>query len=127
MKTPNIPKIAIETQVHYQAEESHEAGERYIFSYTISIRNLGNVPAQLLRRHWLITDSHHKVQEVHGDGVVGEQPLLLPGRRFEYSSGTLLTTPVGTMRGYYTFRTDEGAEFDVAIPEFVLSIPRVLH
>lgn len=127
MKTPTIPQIAIVTSVRYQAEESDEEHARFIFSYTITIHNHGNIAAKLLRRHWIITDSNHRVQEVHGDGVVGEQPLILPGRRFEYSSGTLLTTPVGTMRGYYTLRTDDGSEFDVAIPEFVLSIPRVLH
>ncbi len=127
MKTPHTPQITVSANVRYQAEESDEQQARFVFSYTITIHNTGDIAAKLLRRHWIITDSHHRVQEVHGDGVVGEQPLILPGRRFEYSSGTLLTTPVGTMRGYYTLRTDEGAEFDVAIPEFVLSIPRVLH
>ncbi|MDD2721477.1 MAG: Co2+/Mg2+ efflux protein ApaG [Gallionella sp.] len=119
--------IIIQTEVQYQAEQSDEAAERYVFSYTISITNLGTVAARLISRHWLITDAYHHVKEVRGQGVIGEQPLLQPGQCFEYSSGTLLATQVGTMRGAYLMRSEDGEEFEVAIPEFVLSVPRVLH
>jgi ApaG protein len=127
MKTADIPYIAIDAQVTYLPEQSNEAKDRFVFSYTITIRNLGGITAKLLSRHWIITDSHHQVQEVRGEGVVGEQPVLAPGRRFEYSSGTMLTTSVGTMRGSYEMETADGTVFDVEIPSFVLSIPRVLH
>lgn len=127
MKSLDIPQISVETLVRYHADQSDEAAERFVFSYTISIRNLGNVTAKLLRRHWVITDSHHHVQEVKGDGVIGEQPVLEPGQQFEYTSGTLLKTSVGTMHGHYTWETDTGLEFEVDVPQFVLSVPRVLH
>lgn len=127
MKSLDIPHISIETLVRYHAGDSDEAAERFVFSYTISIRNLGEVPAKLLRRHWVITDSDLQVQEVKGDGVIGEQPVLEPGQNFEYTSGTLLKTSVGIMRGAYTFETVNGFEFEVEIPQFVLSVPRVLH
>ncbi|OGS91564.1 MAG: Co2+/Mg2+ efflux protein ApaG [Gallionellales bacterium GWA2_60_18] len=117
----------IRTQVNYLPDQSDEAGNRFVFSYTINIVNLGGVSARLISRHWIITDAHHHVQEVRGQGVVGEQPLLAPGQSFEYTSGTVLTTQVGTMQGSYQMQAEDGALFEVDIPQFVLSVPRVLH
>ncbi len=119
--------IVIETQVKYLPEQSDETADRFVFSYTISITNLGTIAARLISRHWVITDAYNHVQEVRGQGVVGEQPMLQPSQSFEYSSGTVLATQVGTMRGSYQMRGEDGSEFDVEIPEFVLSVPRVLH
>ena len=121
------PTIQIKIQSAYIAEQSDPAIFRYVFSYTVTLSHQGGVPAKLLRRHWIITDGENKVQEVKGEGVVGEQPHLKPGQQFEYTSGTMIATPVGTMRGSYHMVTDEGDVFDVLIPEFVLSMPRVLH
>ena len=119
--------IVIQTEVNYLPEQSDEAGSRFVFSYTITITNLGHSSAKLISRHWVITDALNHVQEVRGQGVVGEQPLLKPSQSFEYTSGTVLTTQVGTMRGSYLMQTDDGAQFEVEIPKFVLSVPRVLH
>ena len=119
--------VVVQTQVNYLPEQSDESGDRFVFSYTITITNLGTVPAKLVSRHWIITDAHNHVQEVRGQGVVGEQPLLKPGQSFEYTSGTVLTTQVGTMRGSYQMQAEDGTEFDAEIPQFVLSVPRVLH
>jgi len=119
--------IDIQTQVNYLSEQSDEAGNRFVFSYTITITNQGNVPAKLISRHWIITDANHHVQEVRGQGVVGEQPLLKPSQSFEYTSGTVLATQVGTMRGSYQMQSEDGEQFDIEIPQFVLSVPRVLH
>ncbi|MBI3480351.1 MAG: Co2+/Mg2+ efflux protein ApaG [Nitrosomonadales bacterium] len=119
--------IVIQTQVNYLPEQSDESGDRFVFSYTISITNLGHTSAKLLSRHWIITDALNHVQEVRGQGVVGEQPLLKPSQSFEYTSGTVLTTQVGTMRGSYQMQDENGRQFDVEIPQFVLSVPRVLH
>lgn len=119
--------IIIQTQVKYLADQSDEAADRFVFSYTISITNLGQMAARLISRHWVITDAYNHVQEVRGQGVVGEQPMLQPSQSFEYTSGTVLATQVGTMRGSYLMRADDGTDFNVEIPEFVLSVPRVLH
>ena len=119
--------IIIQTQVKYLPDQSDETDDRFVFSYTISISNLGNMAARLISRHWVITDAYNHVQEVRGQGVVGEQPMLQPNQSFEYSSGTVLATQVGTMRGSYQMRGEDGSEFEVEIPEFVLSVPRVLH
>ncbi|OGT24793.1 MAG: Co2+/Mg2+ efflux protein ApaG [Gallionellales bacterium RIFOXYB12_FULL_54_9] len=119
--------IIIQTQVKYLPDQSDESADRFVFSYTIGITNLGTVTARLISRHWVITDAFNHVQEVRGQGVVGEQPLLRPNQSFEYTSGTALATQVGTMRGSYQMRTDDGDDFEVEIPEFVLSVPRVLH
>ena len=100
---------------------------KYVFAYTISITNQGSVPAKLLHRYWLITDSNGKLQEVRGDGVIGEQPYLKPGDTFRYTSGAILETAVGTMQGLYTMQPDEGENFNATIPKFTLSIPRTLH
>jgi ApaG protein len=119
--------VVIQTQVNYLPEQSDEAGNRFVFSYTITITNLGRSSAKLISRHWVITDAHNHVQEVRGQGVVGEQPLLKPSQSFEYTSGTVLTTQVGTMRGSYQMQAEDGGQFEVEIPQFVLSVPRVLH
>lgn len=119
--------IDIQTQVNYLPEQSDEAGNRFVFSYTITITNHGSAPAKLISRHWIITDANHHVQEVRGQGVVGEQPLLQPSQSFEYTSGTVLATQVGTMRGSYQMQSEDGAQFEIEIPQFVLSVPRVLH
>ena len=120
-------EVSVSTQMQYLADQSDDAADRYVFSYTISIRNSGNVPAQLISRHWIITDARNQVQEVRGLGVVGAQPLLKPGESFEYTSGTALATPVGTMRGSYQMVAEDGTQFQAPIPEFTLSVPRVLH
>lgn len=129
---PRMTKIAqhgiiIRVEVEYQPCQSDESADRYVFSYTIGIANQGQSAVRLISRHWVITDAYHHVKEVRGQGVVGEQPLLQPGESFEYSSGTLLATQVGTMRGSFLMRTEAGQEFEAEIPEFVLSVPRVLH
>jgi ApaG protein len=111
----------------YLADQSDIDNSQYVFSYTINITNTGNVAAQLISRHWVITDSNNKLQEVRGLGVVGEQPLLEPGASFEYTSGTMLNTPVGTMQGSYQFTAVDGTQFDVPISPFTLAMPRVLH
>lgn len=119
--------IAVGTTTEYLADQSDEAADRYVFAYTITIRNAGTASAQLISRHWIITDARGLVQEVRGLGVVGAQPLLRPGESFEYTSGTSIATPVGTMRGTYQMVGEDGTRFDAAIPEFTLSVPRVLH
>jgi len=119
--------VTVSSQTQYIAEQSDEQNNRYVFAYTITIRNTGSAAAQLISRHWVITDASNQVQEVRGLGVVGAQPLLKPGESFEYTSGTAIATPVGTMRGSYQMVADDGTRFDAAIPEFTLSVPRVLH
>lgn len=119
--------ITVTTRTVYIADQSDPASDRYVFAYTITITNSGDVAAQLVSRHWIITDASDKVQEVRGKGVVGEQPYLRPGESFEYTSGSAIATPVGTMRGSYQMMADDGTKFDVVIPEFTLSMPRVLH
>ena len=120
-------KIQVEVETRYIEEQSNPEQNYYVFSYTITIQNRGEQGAQLLTRHWVITDSNQKIQEVRGDGVVGEQPLLKPGEQFVYTSGTMLETSVGTMKGSYQMLADDGSHFDATIEEFVLSTPRVLH
>jgi ApaG protein len=120
-------RIRVEVETSYLEEQSDPNRERYVFSYTITIRNEGRVPAKLLSRRWLITDSNGKVQEVRGEGVVGEQPHLKPGQGFQYSSGAVLETPVGAMEGTYTMTTDDGYEFDAPIAPFRLAMPGLLH
>lgn len=111
----------------YLADQSKPDEGSYVFAYTITIRNVGELPAQLISRHWIITDANNEVQEVRGLGVVGQQPLLKPGESFEYTSGSTFNTPVGTMKGSYQMVGEDGTRFEVDIPEFVLAIPRVLH
>lgn len=119
--------IFINVQVNYHAEQSHEAENRFVFTYTVTLTNQGQHTVQLLSRQWLITDSNHHVQEVRGKGVVGEQPVIAPGHSFEYSSGTVLATQVGVMSGRYQMAREDGSEFEIPIAQFVLSVPRVLH
>lgn len=123
------PNYAVEVNVEsmYVEAQSVPESQRYVFAYTVTIRNTGDIPAKLLSRHWIITDSNGKVQEVRGEGVVGEQPHLRPGESFQYTSGTVIETAVGSMRGSYQMIADDGVEFDAEIPAFTLSVPRVLH
>jgi len=127
MQNPSLYRVHIAVQVRYLADQSDEADNRYVFAYTITISNQGVRPVQLLSRHWIITDANRHVQEVKGKGVVGEQPVIKPGQSFEYSSGSVLATQVGTMSGSYRMQEVDGGEFDVPIPQFVLSVPRTLH
>jgi ApaG protein len=122
-----VHKIHVSVDTSYLAEQSNPKDHRYVFSYTITIRNEGSVAARLLGRHWIITDSNGKVQEVRGEGVVGEKPHLKPGQRFRYSSGAVLETPVGVMQGEYQMVTDDGEEFDAPIAAFRLAMPGLLH
>ena len=119
--------ITVAAQAFYMEEQSSPDQDRYVFAYTIVIQNQGTIPAKLLSRHWLITDANGKVEEVRGDGVVGEQPYLRPGEGFQYTSGAILETSVGSMTGSYRMLADDGMSFDADIPPFVLSIPRTLH
>ncbi|MGA9394839.1 MAG: Co2+/Mg2+ efflux protein ApaG [Azonexus sp.] len=127
MPNPEKYQIEIEPVPQFIPEQSDPDDSRYVFAYTITIHNRGELPAQLIARHWIITDANNEVQEVRGLGVVGNQPLLKPGESFEYSSGCALATPVGTMKGSYQMVGEDGTRFDAEIPEFVLAIPRVLH
>jgi len=120
-------EVAVSSQTQYVAEQSDEESGRFVFAYTMTIRNKGSLPAQLVSRHWIITDARNQVQEVRGLGVVGAQPLIKPGESFEYTSGTAIATPVGTMKGSYQMVAEDGTHFDAQIPEFTLSVPRVLH
>ena len=120
-------EITVRARSTYVPEQSDEDGGRFVFAYTITVTNTGTVAARLISRHWIITDSDNHVQEVRGMGVVGEQPTLQPQESFEYTSGTAIATPVGTMRGSYQMVAEDGTSFDAPIPEFTLSVPRVLH
>ena len=120
-------EVAVSSQTQYVPEQSDEENSRFVFAYTITIRNRGSIPAQLVSRHWIITDGRNQVQEVRGLGVVGVQPLIKPGESYEYTSGTAIATPVGTMKGSYQMVAEDGTHFDAQIPEFTLSVPRVLH
>lgn len=123
----NSCDIGIKVATAYVDEQSEPASDRYVFAYTITISNNGTVPARLVSRHWVITDANGKVQEVSGDGVVGEQPHLNPGEQFRYSSGAVIETPVGAMQGLYRMEADNGVNFDAPIPPFTLAVPGLLH
>lgn len=127
MTTAHKHQIQIDVKTTYLPGQSAPEQNRYVFAYTVTITNAGSTPARLVTRHWIITDANEQMREVRGEGVVGEQPYLLPGTSFQYTSGTVLETPVGTMRGSYQLVTDDGTEFDAEIPSFTLSIPRTLH
>jgi ApaG protein len=127
MKQQPKHDIKVRVESAYVEDQSDSDQNRYVFAYTVTIRNEGSVAAQLLTRHWIITDSNGKVQEVRGEGVVGEQPRLRPGEAFQYTSGTMLETPVGTMHGSYQMLADDGTELDAEISPFILSVPRMLH
>ena len=120
-------EINVIVRTSYLPEQSDETLDRYVFAYTITIANTGTVAAQLISRHWIIADGGNDVQEVRGLGVVGEQPLLKPGDSFEYTSGTAISSPVGSMKGSYQMVAEDGLRFDASIPEFTLSVPRTLH
>ena len=120
-------RIRVDVETSYLDEQSDPRQGRYVFAYTITIRNEGQVPARLLTRHWVITDANGKVEEVRGDGVVGEQPYLKPGQGFRYSSGAVIETPVGSMQGSYQMLADDGAQFDAAIEPFRLAMPGILQ
>lgn len=123
----NKHQIDIDAVASYLEPQSVPAAGRYVFAYTITLRNDGLIPARLLTRHWVITDANGKVQEVSGEGVVGEQPHLSPGESFRYTSAAMIETPVGVMRGEYQWVSDEGESFEAEIPAFTLAIPRILH
>jgi len=122
-----LNKIRVDVESAFLEEQSEPQDNRYVFAYTITIRNEGRQSARLLTRHWIITDSNGKVQEVRGDGVVGEQPHLKPGQGFRYSSGAVIETPVGAMQGSYQMVADDGAQFDAPISPFRLAMPGVLN
>jgi ApaG protein len=126
-REPEPHAMEVEVEARFVAEQSKPEANRYVFAYEITLRNLGMLPARLQTRHWVITDANGKVEEVRGEGVGGEQPRLQPGESYSYSSGAVLETQVGTMRGAYIFHADDGTDFEVPIPEFVLSVPRTLH
>jgi ApaG protein len=121
------PRIRVEVETSYVEEQSDPRDKRFVFSYTVTIRNEGQVPARLLTRHWIITDANGNVKETRGDGVVGEQPYLKPGQGFRYSSGTVIETPVGSMQGSYQMLADDGAQFDAPIRPFRLAMPGILQ
>lgn len=127
MTAEHDPAIAIEVEPTYLASNSEPEQDRYVFAYTITIHNHSRETVQLRARHWVITDSNGRVEEVHGEGVVGEQPVIGPGERYRYTSGAVLATPVGTMEGRYDMETGIGEHFQAAIPRFTLSVPRTLH
>lgn len=127
MESTDKYRINVRVKSVYVETQSDPGLERYVFAYTVTIQNVGSVPARLLTRHWIITDADNQVQEVQGDGVVGEQPYLLPGGKFKYTSGTIIKTPVGVMEGSYKMRADDGTEFAAQIPVFTLATPRTLH
>ncbi|GMQ96689.1 MAG: Co2+/Mg2+ efflux protein ApaG [Gammaproteobacteria bacterium] len=119
--------ITVKAETIYVSAQSSPDEHRYVFAYTITIENKGAVAAKLLTRHWIITDANGKIQEVHGEGVVGEQPYLKPGEAFSYTSGTVMETPVGSMRGSYQMLAEDGENFDALIPTFTLAVPQTLH
>lgn len=119
--------ILVETFPQYIEDQSSPEKGQYFFAYTITITNKGTVPAKLISRRWLITDSNGKTQEVEGDGVIGEQPHLKSGESFRYSSAAIIDTPVGVMQGDYSMLSDQGDKFKAPISKFTLSIPRTLH
>ncbi len=119
--------IEVSVTTDYVEGQSDPQNDRYAFAYTVTIINTGKIPAQLLTRHWVIRDANNKVEEVRGDGVIGEHPLLAPGKGFTYTSGTIISTPVGTMGGSYQMVAEDGTRFDARVPDFTLSIPRTLH
>ena len=124
-QSPHAIEVAVATR--FLDDKSVPEDDRYVFAYTVRIHNAGQLPAQLLSRHWLITDANGKVQEVRGEGVLGEQPRIEPGENYEYTSGAVLETALGTMRGSYRMLADDGTQFDAAIEVFTLSMPRTLH
>ncbi|AHE97924.1 Co2+/Mg2+ efflux protein ApaG [Thioalkalivibrio paradoxus] len=125
--SPTEHRVEIEVATAYIEEQSDPEASRFVFAYHITIRNAGEAAVQLLNRHWIIRDARDQTQEVRGEGVVGKQPRIPPGEEFEYTSGTVLETPVGTMEGSYQMRDDSGFTFEAPIPPFTLSVPHSLH
>lgn len=120
-------EMTVTVRTQYLEDQSEPDRSHYVFAYAVTIKNTGSVPAQLIARHWVIRDANDRVQEVRGLGVVGHQPLLQPGEQFEYTSGTSLDTPHGTMLGEYFCVAEDGHRFEAPVPAFVLSLPRTLH
>lgn len=120
-------RFDIDVATRYLDDQSAPDEDRYVFAYTIQIRNAGKLPARLVARHWVITDANGKTEEVEGEGVVGEQPWLRPGEAFEYTSGAIIATGLGTMQGSYEMLGDDGTSFEAPIPAFTLAVPRTLH
>jgi ApaG protein len=127
MTDPNTYRIEVHALPQFIPDQSDPQENRYVFAYTMTISNIGQAAAQLISRHWIITDARNQVQEVRGLGVIGEQPLLKPGQKYQYTSGCILNTPVGTMKGNYQMVAEDGAQFQAEIPEFVLALPGALH
>jgi ApaG protein len=127
MTQSNEYQIQVAVDTAYLHGQSDPSRDRFVFSYTITISNTGAMPARLLKRHWVITDANGKVQEVHGDGVVGEYPYLKPGQSYRYTSGTILETPVGSMEGEYRMEAEDGEHFQAPIPAFTLAVPGVIN
>jgi ApaG protein len=127
MSNSKLQDIKVTVDTAYIASSSEPEAARYVFAYSITIKNTGNVEAQLLSRHWIITDANGKTQEVHGEGVIGEQPHIQPGETFQYTSGAVIETSVGAMQGSYHMLDSNGDKFTAMIPAFSLSIPRTLH
>jgi len=119
--------IRVNVSTQYIEAESNAEASRFVFAYTITITNQGDIPAKLLSRHWIITDANNRTQEVKGKGVIGEQPYLKPGQSFQYTSGTMLETPVGSMQGTYQMIADDDHHFDAIIEPFSLALPRMLN
>jgi ApaG protein len=124
---PHEYEVSVSVEPNYLADQSAPDEERFVFSYTVTIRNTGEKPARLLTRHWIITDGNGKTQEVRGEGVIGETPHLDPGEQYRYTSGTVSETPVATMQGSYQMLADDGTRFEADIPVFTLSMPHILH
>lgn len=127
MNETNPYALSVEVHTNFDEDKSRPEDDHYVFTYTVKLYNNGRIPVQLLKRHWLITDANGGTEEVDGEGVVGEQPWMRPGDDFEYTSGAILKTDVGTMRGSYQLVADDGTHFRADIPQFTLSIPRTLH
>ena len=127
MSTQPTYDMTITTEAVYLPDQSDESADRYVFAYRIRITNTGTVAARLISRHWIILDSAETEQQIRGLGVIGQQPLIKAGEKFEYTSGCALNTPVGTMRGSYQMVAEDGTHFDAEIPEFTLAMPRILH
>ena len=119
--------VSVQAQAVFVPDQSNSGQNRYVFAYRITITNTGTLASQLLSRHWIITDANGHVEDIKGEGVVGEQPMLQPNQSFEYTSGAAIATPVGTMRGSYRMQAQDGVKFDASIPEFTLAVPRTLH
>ena len=123
----NRYRIQVSVQVEYLPEQSDADNQRWVFAYHVTLKNKGKQTARLLTRHWVITDGEERTREVHGEGVIGEQPSIAPGGFYQYSSGAVLETEVGTMHGSYQMLAEDGTCFDADIPAFTLAVPRALH